>query len=200
VHMWQAHCSLYVCVYMYARTYVRTCGTCNCKRNKATLSWLRLVCCRHEVPVTSEPITVIHMDEDVVVVNKPASIPVSGVLPELYCQKNRLSFICLPGCIYASRCHARCRTPDHARTRVPLHERDLPSPSSPHGDPEPPRGGVESLDTCRIRLPWRFTSLGPPCLCVSYIRNRLTLLELSSPPSAPVYLVNLAAVLPRLAD
>lgn len=27
------------------------------------------------------------MDEDVVVVNKPASIPVSGVLPELYCQK-----------------------------------------------------------------------------------------------------------------
>lgn len=57
------------------------------KRNKATLSWLRLVCCRHEVPVTSEPITVIHMDEDVVVVNKPASIPVSGVLPELYCQK-----------------------------------------------------------------------------------------------------------------
>ena len=57
-----------------------------CKMNKATLSWLRLVCCRHEVPVTSEPITVIHMDEDVVVVNKPASIPVSGVLPELYCQ------------------------------------------------------------------------------------------------------------------
>ncbi|XP_014296986.1 pseudouridylate synthase RPUSD2 isoform X1 [Microplitis demolitor] len=31
---------------------------------------------RHEVPVTSDPITVIHMDEDVVVVNKPASIPV----------------------------------------------------------------------------------------------------------------------------
>lgn len=61
------------------------------KRNKATLSWLRLVCCRHEVPVTSEPITVIHMDEDVVVVNKPASIPVSGVLPELYCQKIRIT-------------------------------------------------------------------------------------------------------------
>uniref|UniRef100_A0A1B6D791 Pseudouridylate synthase RPUSD2 n=1 Tax=Clastoptera arizonana TaxID=38151 RepID=A0A1B6D791_9HEMI len=31
---------------------------------------------RHEVPVTSDPITVVHMDEDVVVVNKPASIPV----------------------------------------------------------------------------------------------------------------------------
>lgn len=60
-----------------------------CKWSKATLSWLRLVCCRHEVPVTSEPITVIHMDEDVVVVNKPASIPVSGVLPELYCQKQK---------------------------------------------------------------------------------------------------------------
>ncbi|XP_063232751.1 uncharacterized protein LOC134536769 [Bacillus rossius redtenbacheri] len=31
---------------------------------------------RHEVPVTSEPITIVHMDEDLVVVNKPASIPV----------------------------------------------------------------------------------------------------------------------------
>lgn len=39
--------------------------------------WLS-VCCRHEVPVTSQPITIVHMDEDVVVVNKPASIPVSG--------------------------------------------------------------------------------------------------------------------------
>ncbi|KAK9738645.1 RNA pseudouridylate synthase [Popillia japonica] len=33
---------------------------------------------RHEVPVTSQPITIVHMDEDIVVVNKPASIPVSG--------------------------------------------------------------------------------------------------------------------------
>lgn len=87
-----------VCTCVCMRTNVCECGrasTCvlremrKCKRNKATLSWLRLVCCRHEVPVTSEPITVIHMDEDVVVVNKPASIPVSGVLPELYCQKQR---------------------------------------------------------------------------------------------------------------
>ncbi|XP_050309150.1 pseudouridylate synthase RPUSD2-like isoform X3 [Anthonomus grandis grandis] len=31
---------------------------------------------RHEVPVTSQVITIVHMDEDVVVVNKPASIPV----------------------------------------------------------------------------------------------------------------------------
>lgn len=31
---------------------------------------------RHEVPVTSQAITIVHMDEDVVVVNKPASIPV----------------------------------------------------------------------------------------------------------------------------
>ncbi|XP_066143649.1 pseudouridylate synthase RPUSD2-like isoform X1 [Euwallacea fornicatus] len=31
---------------------------------------------RHEVPVTSQPITIVHMDEDVLVVNKPASIPV----------------------------------------------------------------------------------------------------------------------------
>lgn len=75
------------CVYDAYVRHVRVCETCKRKRNKATLSWLRLVCCRHEVPVTSEPITVIHMDEDVVVVNKPASIPVSGVLPELYCQK-----------------------------------------------------------------------------------------------------------------
>jgi len=37
-----------------------------------------LVCFRHEVPVTSDPITIVHMDEDIVVVNKPASIPVSG--------------------------------------------------------------------------------------------------------------------------
>lgn len=87
---------MYVCI-VYART---------CKRNKATLSWLRLVCCRHEVPVTSEPITVIHMDEDVVVVNKPASIPVSGVLPELYCQKICLLY-CLPN-------HTRL----HAYTRI----------------------------------------------------------------------------------
>ncbi|XP_044759669.1 RNA pseudouridylate synthase domain-containing protein 2-like [Coccinella septempunctata] len=31
---------------------------------------------RHEVPVTSQPVTIIFMDEDLVVVNKPASIPV----------------------------------------------------------------------------------------------------------------------------
>ncbi|XP_054290861.1 pseudouridylate synthase RPUSD2-like isoform X3 [Macrosteles quadrilineatus] len=31
---------------------------------------------RHEVPVTADPIAIVHMDEDVVVVNKPASIPV----------------------------------------------------------------------------------------------------------------------------
>lgn len=35
-------------------------------------------CYRHEVPVTCHPITIVHMDEDIVVVNKPASIPVSG--------------------------------------------------------------------------------------------------------------------------
>ncbi|XP_026469887.1 RNA pseudouridylate synthase domain-containing protein 2-like [Ctenocephalides felis] len=33
---------------------------------------------RHEVPVTSQRIAIVHMDEDVVVVNKPASIPVSA--------------------------------------------------------------------------------------------------------------------------
>ncbi|XP_017042841.1 RNA pseudouridylate synthase domain-containing protein 2 isoform X2 [Drosophila ficusphila] len=31
---------------------------------------------RHEVPVTSQPIKVVYMDKDIVVVNKPASIPV----------------------------------------------------------------------------------------------------------------------------
>lgn len=31
---------------------------------------------RHEVPVTSQPITIVFMDDDIVVVNKPASIPV----------------------------------------------------------------------------------------------------------------------------
>lgn len=34
---------------------------------------------RHEVPVTSQPIAIVHMDDDIVVVNKPASIPVSGL-------------------------------------------------------------------------------------------------------------------------
>ena len=32
---------------------------------------------RHEVPVSSEKIRIIHIDDDMVVVNKPASIPVS---------------------------------------------------------------------------------------------------------------------------
>ncbi|EDV98985.1 RNA pseudouridylate synthase domain-containing protein 2 isoform X3 [Drosophila grimshawi] len=31
---------------------------------------------RHEVPVTAHPITIVHMDDDILVVNKPASIPV----------------------------------------------------------------------------------------------------------------------------
>ncbi|KAL7738930.1 hypothetical protein ACLKA6_016931 [Drosophila palustris] len=31
---------------------------------------------RHEVPVTSQPIQIVHMDEEILVVNKPASIPV----------------------------------------------------------------------------------------------------------------------------
>ena len=33
---------------------------------------------RHEVPVSSEEIKIVHIDEDLVVVNKPASIPVSN--------------------------------------------------------------------------------------------------------------------------
>lgn len=105
-----------VCIRVRLRT-LRTCTTyalcetCKRKRNKATLSWLRLVCCRHEVPVTSEPITVIHMDEDVVVVNKPASIPVSGVLPELYCQK----IVCR---IVQVQMHLRIHIHTHTLTRV----------------------------------------------------------------------------------
>ena len=31
---------------------------------------------RHEVPVSSEEIKIVHIDDDLVVVNKPASIPV----------------------------------------------------------------------------------------------------------------------------
>lgn len=31
---------------------------------------------RHEVPVTGQPITIVHIDDEIVVVNKPASIPV----------------------------------------------------------------------------------------------------------------------------
>jgi 23S rRNA-/tRNA-specific pseudouridylate synthase len=40
---------------------------------------MSVVFSRHEVPVTSQPITIVHMDDDIVVVNKPASIPVSGL-------------------------------------------------------------------------------------------------------------------------
>lgn len=109
----------HACMRMYA-CVLRVCEMCKRKWSKATLSWLRLVCCRHEVPVTSEPITVIHMDEDVVVVNKPASIPVSGVLPELYCQKEKRK--CLSHCLtetYIYTCtHARTRT-RHTTTRAP---------------------------------------------------------------------------------
>jgi len=152
-----AHC-MCVCTRtrVRVRAHVRMCGTCNCKRNKATLSWLRLVCCRHEVPVTSEPITVIHMDEDVVVVNKPASIPVSGVLPELYCQKNRYRLSAYQD---ASTHASRCRTPDHARTRVPLHERDSPPSSLPEAPREPPRGGI---DICRTRSSIALAIYPPP--------------------------------------
>lgn len=100
--------------------YVRE--MCKCKRNKATLSWLRLVCCRHEVPVTSEPITVIHMDEDVVVVNKPASIPVSGVLPERYCQKQKKkeNEMFVPYCLSprGTRMHTRI---SHGHTHTYIH-------------------------------------------------------------------------------
>lgn len=41
--------------------------------------YIQCIFCRHEVPVTSQPITIVHMDDDIVVVNKPASIPVSGL-------------------------------------------------------------------------------------------------------------------------
>lgn len=34
---------------------------------------------RHEVPVTADPIEVVYMDDDLVVVDKPASIPVSDL-------------------------------------------------------------------------------------------------------------------------
>lgn len=121
----RAYACTCVCVRVYTRTatYVRhvcvcvcVCETCKRKRNKATLSWLRLVCCRHEVPVTSEPITVIHMDEDVVVVNKPASIPVSGVLPELYCQKKL--FVVLSNEHETTYTHAYIHTHTHTQTNI----------------------------------------------------------------------------------
>ena len=48
-------------------------GACRCYVSKM----LTEICFRHEVPVTSEKIRIIHMDDDMVVVNKPASIPVS---------------------------------------------------------------------------------------------------------------------------
>ncbi|KAH8350676.1 hypothetical protein KR084_000901 [Drosophila pseudotakahashii] len=48
---------------------------------------------RHEVPVTSQPIKVVFMDKDIVVVNKPASIPVSIIyLPERTFKSNKIKF------------------------------------------------------------------------------------------------------------
>jgi 23S rRNA-/tRNA-specific pseudouridylate synthase len=44
---------------------------------------------RHEVPVSEEDIRIIHMDDDMVVVNKPASIPVSNVLDNRLTNKNK---------------------------------------------------------------------------------------------------------------
>ena len=41
---------------------------------------MNMFCFRHEVPVTSQKIQITHMDDDMVVVNKPASIPVSEEL------------------------------------------------------------------------------------------------------------------------
>ena len=35
--------------------------------------------CRHEVPIKAQPIQIVAIDDDIVVVDKPASIPVSGV-------------------------------------------------------------------------------------------------------------------------
>ena len=37
---------------------------------------LSLCLCRHEPPVTSQPIRIVHEDDEVLVINKPSSIPV----------------------------------------------------------------------------------------------------------------------------
>jgi 23S rRNA-/tRNA-specific pseudouridylate synthase len=50
-----------------------------CADMSTVISHNDLVCHRvhrHEPPVTSEPLDIIHMDQDLVVINKPASIPV----------------------------------------------------------------------------------------------------------------------------
>ena len=39
--------------------------------------------CRHETPVLSKPIEVIHLSEDLVVLDKPCSLPVSDIIPTL---------------------------------------------------------------------------------------------------------------------
>ncbi len=44
---------------------------------------------RHEVPVCADDIRIVHMDDDIVVVNKPASIPVSRLF--LKCASHSLS-------------------------------------------------------------------------------------------------------------
>lgn len=57
------------------------------------MTWKNELIRRHEVPVTSDPIEVVHMDEDLVVVNKPASIPVSYFFHLINTQS--LSSVCL---------------------------------------------------------------------------------------------------------
>lgn len=45
------------------------------------VGWL-LLHCRHETPVLAKPIRVIHVDKDIVVLDKPGSLPVSGSFRE----------------------------------------------------------------------------------------------------------------------
>ena len=40
-----------------------------------------LIICRHETPVLSKPIDIVHLSEDLVVLDKPCSLPVSSTDP-----------------------------------------------------------------------------------------------------------------------
>jgi hypothetical protein len=51
---------------------------------------------RHEVPVCADDIRIVHMDDDIVVVNKPASIPVGRLFLKLLSMSVYLTSFPLP--------------------------------------------------------------------------------------------------------
>ena len=54
---------------------------------------VRVFCCRHETPVLAHDIVILHLDEELVVLDKPCSLPVSVCV-----------CVCLRACVFACVC------------------------------------------------------------------------------------------------